>query len=64
MITTIIDNNEEHEIVTQQYQIGLYVIIDHDPAQQFGLDIEEKNIIENLEKHIIIIQIKVVYYDY
>lgn len=43
MITVIIDDdNEEHEIVTQQYQVGLYVIIDHDPAQQFGLDIEEK----------------------
>lgn len=42
MITTIIDDNEEHEIVTQQYEVGLYVIIDHDPTQQFCLDVEEK----------------------
>lgn len=43
MVTVIVgDDNKEHTIVTQQYQVGLYVIIDHDPAQQFGLDIEEK----------------------
>ena len=43
MITVIIgDDNKEHTITTQQYQVGLYVIIDNDPAQQGCLDVEEK----------------------
>ena len=42
MITTIIDNeHKEHKIVTQQYQVGTYVIIDNDPAQQFGVNTSE-----------------------
>ena len=33
MITTIIDDkHKEHKIVTQQYEVGTYVIIDNDPA--------------------------------
>lgn len=43
MITVIIgDYNKEHTIVTQQYQVGLYIIVDSDPAQQGCIDIEEK----------------------
>ena len=43
MITVIIgDDNKEHTIVTQQYEVGLYVIVDNDPSQQGGSDIEEK----------------------
>lgn len=42
MTTTIIDDkHKEHKIVTQQYEIGTYVIIDHDPAQQFGVNMSE-----------------------
>lgn len=42
MITTIIDDkHKEHKIVTQQYQIGTYVIIDNDPAQQFSTNASE-----------------------
>lgn len=43
MITTIIDeNNKEHTITTQQYEVGLYVIVDNDPAQQFSLNATEE----------------------
>lgn len=42
MITTTIDeNNKEHSFVTQQYKVGLYVIIDSDPSQQFCSDLKE-----------------------
>lgn len=43
MVTVIIgDHNKEHTIITQQYQVGLYVIINSDSAQQGGSDLEEK----------------------
>lgn len=42
MITTIIDDkHKEHKIVTRQYQVGTYVIIDNDPAKQFGISMSE-----------------------
>lgn len=51
MITTIIgDDGYEHSVVTQQYQVGLYVIIDSDPSQQGGVDMEEKEYHEMLRK--------------
>lgn len=40
-VTTIIDNGIEHKIVTQQYEVGLYVIEDNDPAKQYCVDAEE-----------------------
>ena len=40
-VTCIIDEGVEHEIVTQQYEEGLYVIEDSDPQKQACLDIEE-----------------------
>lgn len=43
MITTIIgDDGNEHSVVTQQYEIGLYVIVDSDPSQQGCVYTEEK----------------------
>ena len=42
MITIIIDDkHKEHKIVTQQYLVGICVIIDNDPAQQFGISMSE-----------------------
>lgn len=65
MITTIIgDDGYEHSVVTQQYQVGLYVIIDSNPSQQGGVDMEEKNITKCLEKNINLFLKKVLYYDY
>lgn len=40
-VTYIIDKGIEHEIVTQQYEAGLYVIEDSDPQKQSCLNIEE-----------------------
>ena len=52
MITTIIDDeHKEHEIVTQQYEIGTYVIIDNDPAQQFGVNMSEVKYHKYIRKH-------------
>ena len=51
MITTIIDDkHKEHKIVTQQYQVGTYVIIDNDPAQQFGVNMSEVKYHKGLRK--------------
>lgn len=42
MITTIIDDkHKEHKIVTQEYKLYTYVIIDNDPAKQFALEASE-----------------------
>lgn len=42
MITTIIDDkHKEHKIVTQQYKVGTYVIIDNDPGLQFATNTSE-----------------------
>jgi len=30
------------EFQTQQYDVGLYVIVDNDPSQQFNLDVKEQ----------------------
>lgn len=52
MITTIIDDkHKEYKVVTQQYQVGTYVIIDNDPAQQFGVQISEVKYHKWLRKH-------------
>lgn len=40
-VTYIIDEGVEHEIVTQQYEVGLYVIEDSDSQKQACLDVEE-----------------------
>lgn len=37
------------KVQTQQYTIGTYVIIDDDPNQQFGLDIDEKQYHEDIK---------------
>ena len=49
-VTYIIDNGVEHEIVTQQYEVGLYVIEDSDPQKQYGLDVEEVEFHKQLRK--------------
>ena len=52
MITTTIDDkHKEHKIVTQQYQVGTYVIIYHDPAQQFGVSVSEVKFHKHIRKH-------------
>jgi len=52
MITTIIDDkHKEHKIVTRQYLVGIYVIIDNDPAQQFGVNMSEVKYHKWLRKH-------------
>lgn len=53
MITTIIDDKDKkkHKIVTQQYQVGTYVIVDHDPAQQFGVNMSEVKYHKHIRKH-------------
>ena len=43
---TKIENKKTKEITefqTQQYSIGLYLIINNDPAQQFNLDAKEQD---------------------
>ena len=35
MITIVIDDkHKEHKIVTQQYEVGCYIIVDNNPATQ------------------------------
>lgn len=52
MITTIIDDkHKEHKVVTQQYEVGAYVIIDHNPAKQFGVNMSEVKYHKWLRKH-------------
>lgn len=42
MITTFIgDDNKEHNIVTQNYEIGTYFIIDSNPSEQGGSELSE-----------------------
>lgn len=51
MITYFIgDDGKEHKAVTQQYEVGLYCIIDSDPKQQFGTPLEEKEFHKKLRK--------------
>ena len=59
MITVIHDNkiNKDISFVTQQYEVGTYVIINNDPAMQFGISIKE----EEYHKKIRIKAIKVGY---
>lgn len=40
-VTYIIDNGVEHKILTEQYEVGLYVIEDDNSAKQYSLDAEE-----------------------
>lgn len=43
MHTTFIDENGvKHNATTQQYEVGVYVIIDSDPSKQFGIEIDER----------------------
>ena len=44
MITIIHDNKYDKELsfVTQQYQIGTYVIVNNDPKLQFGVNCKEE----------------------
>lgn len=52
MITVIIDeNHKEHTIRTKQYQVGTYVIIGNDPAQQFNVNMNEVKYHKKLRKH-------------
>lgn len=45
MITVFIgDDGKKHKLVTQQYEMGTYCIVDSDPAQQFGIAAEEPEI--------------------
>lgn len=44
------DDGKWHEITTQQYEVGLYAIVDHDPAQQFGLDVDDKTFHQHLRE--------------
>lgn len=41
---TVIETKLKHELafVTQQHQVGLYVIINNDPTSQFGVDMSEE----------------------
>jgi len=42
MFTTIkTKEGQEINITTQQYVVGLYVIINNDPSQQFGVNTDE-----------------------
>lgn len=56
MITVFIgDDGKKHKLVTQQYEIGTYCIVDSDPAQQLGVESEESQIhktIRELYKYI------------
>lgn len=40
-VTYIKDKNVEHKILTEQYEVGLYVIEDDNSAKQYCLDAEE-----------------------
>lgn len=52
MITTIIDDkHKEHKIVTQQYEVGTYVIVDNDPTQQIGVNISEIEFHKLIREH-------------
>lgn len=51
MITTFIgDDNKEHKLVTQQYEVGTYCIVDSDPAQQFGAEDDEVTVHKKLRE--------------
>lgn len=51
MVTVIIDDdNKEHTVVTQQYEVGLYVIIDSDLSLQFNFKHKENKFHELLRK--------------
>lgn len=51
MITVIIDNdNKEHTVVTQQYEVSLYVIVDSNPSLQFTSKHKEDKFHELLRK--------------
>jgi hypothetical protein len=42
MYTTIVTNEgQEIKVVSQQYEVGLYVILNNDPANQFGVNKKE-----------------------
>ena len=36
--------------LTQQYEVGLYCIVNNDPSQQFGVDEDEEKFHKNLHK--------------
>lgn len=46
MITVFIDSedNSKHTLVTQQYEIGTYCIIDSNPQEQFGVEDDETTV--------------------
>lgn len=52
MITTFNDmNGDETSIVTQQYEIGTYFIINNDSARQGGSHLDEKEFHEMIRKN-------------
>lgn len=50
-VTYIKFNGEEHKILTEQYDIGLYVIEDNDSSKQYGVDEEEIEFHKKLRDH-------------
>ena len=51
MKTIIITKDGERlSFVTQQYEIGLYCIINDDPSQQHTFDVSEKEFHKNIRK--------------
>lgn len=55
MITTILTKeNKKVTFTTQQYEVGLYLIINNDPAKQYNLNVhDEKEWHKSLRKGIL-----------
>ena len=50
MMTTYIVDDKKHKIVTQQYEIGMYYIVDNDPAKQGGFNCKEIDFHKSLRR--------------